>query len=333
MTQSLAVIDRSGPSALALTAVQLKARMEHIVDVMANVMQSGKDYGKIPGTDKPSLFKPGAEKLLVTFSMAAADPLVEDLSTNDEIRYRVRVPIENEHSRVLAVGIGECSTNEEKYRWRRPVCEEEFEETPPEYRRTKWRRGQGGKAYQEKQIRTSPSDLANTVLKMAHKRAYVGATLLATAASSVFNQDLEDFTKELQGAVIDAEVETKGKREVKRTEGAGKKQAPQASAPADPPLVLTAPAQVNAVRLAKDSRGDVFIVTLIDDAKEYRTRNATQAAELQKFVGTDHQVRLAYKANEWQGKTFNNIENFATADAGAPAPLTADEIPFGTPQA
>jgi hypothetical protein len=38
------------------------------------------------------------------------------------------------------------------------------------------------------------ADTYNTVLKMAKKRALVDATLTATAASDIFNQDLEDYT-------------------------------------------------------------------------------------------------------------------------------------------
>jgi hypothetical protein len=38
------------------------------------------------------------------------------------------------------------------------------------------------------------ADTYNTVLKMAKKRTLVDATLTATAASDIFNQDLEDYT-------------------------------------------------------------------------------------------------------------------------------------------
>jgi len=41
---------------------------------------------------------------------------------------------------------------------------------------------------------TDLADTYNTVLKMAKKRALVDATLTATAASDIFNQDLEDYT-------------------------------------------------------------------------------------------------------------------------------------------
>ena len=321
MTSTALVIDRGAGTA----TLQLQARMTVILDVMANVLEDGKDYGKIPGTDKPTLYKPGAEKLMLTFQFAAARPTIDDLSTSDEIRYRVAVPIEGPDCRTLAVGIGEASSNEEKYRWRKPVCDEEFIETPAHLRREKWFKGSSG-PYKGKQIRTSPADLANTVLKMAHKRGFIHGTLLATGASSVFNQDLEDFSKELRDALVDADATAApapDKKPVQRasaTGGSGPK------APSD--VLVTEPRLVVEVREAKDKKGASFwIVVLESDPHEYTTRDATQALELEQFKGTDHRVRLSYKTNVWQNKTYFNLEHFAIADP--PPPMTAGEIPFG----
>ena len=48
------------------------------------------------------------------------------------------------------------------------------------------------------QIRTEPADLANTILKMACKRAMIAMTLNVTAASDIFTQDIEDIPEELR---------------------------------------------------------------------------------------------------------------------------------------
>lgn len=40
---------------------------------------------------------------------------------------------------------------------------------------------------------SGPADLANTILKMADKRSYVGGTIKVTGASDVFEQDIEDL--------------------------------------------------------------------------------------------------------------------------------------------
>jgi hypothetical protein len=323
MSSDLAVIDRGAGTSL----VQMQERGALIRQVMANVLEEGKDYGRIPGTDKPTLFKPGAEKLCLTFALGAVLPTVEDLSTSDAVRYRVSVPIEAADGRVLAVGLGEASSDEEKYRWKRPVCDEEFDETPAACRRVKWFKGRDG-AYQGKQIRTSPADLANTVLKMAHKRAFVAGTLLATGASSVFNQDLEDFNKELHENILDDEGAQTPKT-VKRT---SEKKAAGTE--------LISPAlKIKDVR-AFGKNKDNYAVSLIGHSLEYATKSEKLALEIEKFKGTDHLVRLTYVDNPSGDKVYHNIKSFEVVEpvsqmsggkpeaATAPMP-TAGEIPFG----
>lgn len=173
-----------------LTSAQLISRLAVIQDVMRKVMAADQDYGIIPGTDKPTLYKPGAEKLCVTFRLAPADPIIELVpELTGDIRYRVRVPIMAADGSVVAVGVGECSTGEEKYRWRRPVHQNEYDNAAEDAKRVKWQRN--GDQWQ--QVRVNPADVANTVLKMAHKRAYVHGVIMATAAGALFTQDIEDL--------------------------------------------------------------------------------------------------------------------------------------------
>jgi hypothetical protein len=181
-----------------LTAVQVRAQVNLIQDVMKSVMQNGQHYGVIPGAgNKPTLLKPGAEKLMLTFHLSP-DPIVEDLSTPDAHRYRVTCRICNREGHYLGAGLGEASSNEEKYKWRVAVCSEEFDETPEDRKRKKWKKGYGNEAAKAiNQIRTEPADIANTILKMAKKRAIVDATLTVTAASDIFTQDIEDMPPEM----------------------------------------------------------------------------------------------------------------------------------------
>lgn len=174
-----------------LTLQDVKSHVMLIQQVMQGVMKSGTHYGRVPGCgDKPVLLKPGAEKIMATFRIAA-DPQVEDLSTPDEVRFRVLCRGISPGGVLIGTGVGECSSNEEKYKWKRATCDDEFEETSAERRREKW---VGGKSpYRIKQIRTNPPDVANTVLKMAKKRALVDMVLTCTAASDCFEQDLEDM--------------------------------------------------------------------------------------------------------------------------------------------
>lgn len=186
-----------------LTAVQIRAQVNLIQEVMQAVMKDGHHYGQIPGAgNKPVLFKAGAEKLLFTFRLSA-DPEIEDLSTGDVIRYRVRCKVYDRAGAYLGAGVGECSSDEEKYRWRAAVCKEEFEETPEDRRRMKYAKRRDGGAYRIAQVRTMPADLANTILKMAKKRAQIDAALTVTAASDIFAQDLEDLPEELREAVAE----------------------------------------------------------------------------------------------------------------------------------
>lgn len=178
-----------------MTANAVIARVRRIQEIKQAVMKKDTHFGVIPGCKKESLYKPGAEMLLLTFRIAAEEPKVEDLSTPDAIRYRV-TRNGTVNGALVASGIGECSSDEEKYRWRKAVCDQEFIETPEDRKRNVWKNGRDG-VYQVKQIRTNPADVANTILKMADKRGYVAMAILATAAGDIFTQDIEDLPPEI----------------------------------------------------------------------------------------------------------------------------------------
>lgn len=191
-----------GDAQYPLTANAVVARARLIQEVMTKLMKKDTHYGVIPGTQKPTLYKPGAEQLLVTFRIAPDSPVVEDLSTPDNVRYRVtRRGLSN--GQIVAAGVGEASSDEEKYKWRRPVCDAEYEAAPEDRKRLKYKRD----GSTDKQIRTNPADVANTILKMADKRAFVAMALLATAASDCFVQDLEDLPEEVREAVVEGEAQ------------------------------------------------------------------------------------------------------------------------------
>jgi len=193
------------PARSANPTAEVVAHAKTVQQVMQAVMKPNVHYGAIPGAgDKPTLLKSGAEVLCMTFRIADRYE-VADLSSNGVIRYRVNCVGEHQTSgAVLGSGLGECSTDEEKYRWRKAVCEEEFNITPETHRRLKFGRKQGGH-YTVQQVRTEPADLANTVLKMACKRAKIAMVLNVTAASDMFSQDLEDLDAELVRHLADDE--------------------------------------------------------------------------------------------------------------------------------
>ena len=203
------------------TAKQIKAQVQRIQEVMKGVMKIDTHYGVIPGTQRPTLYKPGAEMLLSTFRVSV-QPEVEDLSTVDEIRYRVHCKgVAMGSQIVIGVGVGECSTSEEKYKWRAAVCQEEYDEADHDRRRNKfgwkWGQAQGEKiTVRTLQVRQEPSDLANTVLKMAKKRAEVDLALTALAASDIFVQDMEDLPEGMAAAPAQGEANPKAQSQAPR---------------------------------------------------------------------------------------------------------------------
>lgn len=186
--------------ARSLTAADIRATVNLMQDVMLEVMKDGTHYGTIPGTKSKSLYKAGAEKLMATFRLAAK-PEVQDLSEGGEIAYRVTVNLLSASGTFVGAGIGECSSAEDKYSWRAAVCDEEWDETPENRRRIKFSKYQG-RVEKKKQVRTNPADVANTILKMAKKRAQVDAVITATAASDIFTQDIEDLPEEVVAEIV-----------------------------------------------------------------------------------------------------------------------------------
>ena len=255
----------------AVTAADIKAGVQLIQQVMESVMIKDVHYGTIPGTPKPTLYKAGSEKILTTFRIAAYPKEVEDLSTYDEARFRVKVHgIHQTTGMLIGVGIGECSSMEEKYKWRKPVCDQEFNETPEDRRRAVWKKGKdGAPPYQAKQIRTQPADVANTVLKMAKKRAQIDMTLTATAASDVFDQDLEDLPEGMAGD--------------------GEKKAPVSS---------------SVKKKAPEGKDKTVNDTLAEELAAYCPDEAIEARPAQ----ADHGVQGQRRRHEMGGRHFEDVE-------------------------
>ncbi len=207
--------------AMPLSAPQIQAQVNLIQEVMKSVMKDGEHYGKIPGCgDKPSLLKPGAEKLMFTFRLVA-DPEVEVFelyhpTVQGHREYRVKVKISSLNGTYMGGGIGSCSTMESKYRFRGGEKIATDTPVPKNYWNLK-NEGKiddakqliGGEGFGvakingtwmiceigEKQEHDNPADFYNTCEKMAKKRALVDATLTVTAASDIFTQDIEEMAE------------------------------------------------------------------------------------------------------------------------------------------
>lgn len=195
-----------------LSVQDLVDRADKIRKAMQGAMKDGEHYGIIPGTDKPTLLKPGAEKLCQLFLF---DPEYQDEQKWDGEHLTVtarctlyHIPTGNR----VAAGMAMCSTKESKYAYRnaKRVCPncgaEEIIKGKAEYGggwlcwKKKGGCGQkfpeGDPAIESQEAGQKPNenlpDTYNTVMKMACKRALIAAVLNGTAASDVFTQDLDD---------------------------------------------------------------------------------------------------------------------------------------------
>jgi hypothetical protein len=244
-----------------LSVRQLVQNVARIQSAMREVMKEGIHYGKIPGTPRPTLLKPGAEVLCLMFRIAIDPDRIEDLSAIDPsglpyIRYRVRLRFTSQVSGVfLGSAWGDASSLEEKYKWRRATGRKEFDATLSDHRRVKMRRGQQkGSEWEEFQIRTEAEDISNTILQMAIKRAEVSGTRRVTACSDIFGQDLEDLPKEILESITDTES-TPGDAAVPVKPGPRKSSTPSAApAPALEPEEPTADAPAPSGTIANITR-------------------------------------------------------------------------------
>lgn len=101
------------------------ARRDAIVAFTRQIMVVNTDYGVIPGTDKPTLLKPGAEKLCTLFGLAPVFEVVESITDwtgadhNGEpffyFHYRCKLM---RGDWPIGSGEGSCNSMEAKYRYR-----------------------------------------------------------------------------------------------------------------------------------------------------------------------------------------------------------------------
>ena len=154
LPKNLAIID-------TVEISQVQATMNKITQfqqVIQKTLHQGHDFGIIPGTDKPTLLKPGAEKILMMMGLQSEFEIVDSTRDFEKgfFQYQVRCKLFR-GDMLITEGLGACNTRERKY------------------------------------LKMDPYTMDNTVLKMAKKRALVDAALLVASLSDVFTQDLEDM--------------------------------------------------------------------------------------------------------------------------------------------
>lgn len=224
-TTAIVVIDPERALADATNRRQIVERMRS-----GNILRASVDYGVIPGSSKPSLLKPGAERLCSAFGLNPQFELINSVERWEpdsplfHYQYRCRL-IHIESGLEFATGVGSCNSMESKYRWRKaertcPHCGQAAIIKGKEEYGGGWlcfkKMGGCGAKFREGEpvieaqiVGNVPNDdifsLVNTIDKMAQKRALIAATLIGANASEFFTQDVEDLPGFGNGSVVDAE--------------------------------------------------------------------------------------------------------------------------------
>lgn len=227
MTQEMIIVEQNDYMP-AMSIQQAAQRFNTLVEFVQQVMRPDIDYGVIPGTGtKPTLLKPGAEKLTTLFGLSTRFVVVEKTEDWDGAEhggepffyYWYRCQLWR-GERLIAEADGSCNSREAKYRWREakrscPKC------GAAAINRSKYppRKNPGAEpgwycfakaggcgaefaaddtAITGQQTGRTPNpdicDQINTMQKMSQKRALIAATLIGVNASEFFTQDLDELS-------------------------------------------------------------------------------------------------------------------------------------------
>lgn len=233
MSSEMALATRPNGMSIMLSFEEVRDRVRQLDEFYKGAMQRGTDYDVIPGTQKPSLFQPGAQLLDAIFGLVPRfDVMAQSVIDWDRefFHYVIRCSLWR-GDQIVAEAIGSCNSREDRYRWRTarqtcPECNAEaIGRSKAEYGGgffcNRKSGGCGGSfkpgSPQAKAIEKQPqgraenddiASLENTICKMAQKRAHIAATLNATGASRIFTQDVEDLPQfQRASAARDAVVE------------------------------------------------------------------------------------------------------------------------------
>ena len=196
MTNEIQVVNGNTPALAREYGVEyLRERYQMLVQAAKQVLRDGVDYGVIPGTEKPTLLKPGAEKLATLFGLRPHFELLDKIEDWDNgfFYYRYRCTLVNRYGESVGNAEGSANTKEKRYRWRYIPVWKATENDKARAVRIEERKDKHGRKYKVYVLENDdPYTLVNTVQKVALKRALVAAVLVTTGASEFFTQDLED---------------------------------------------------------------------------------------------------------------------------------------------
>lgn len=162
-------------------------------DIVNKTLKKDQDYGVITGTSKPTLLKPGAEKILMLLGLTSEYDIIEKVEDYEKgiFAYTIKCTLLKNGLKITE-GVGSCNSKEDKYRWRWVKEPDLPSDTYTADLKTK-DNGHGKTLYRVENDEIYSQ--ANTILKMAKKRAQIDATLTVGALSQIFTQDIEDMSQ------------------------------------------------------------------------------------------------------------------------------------------
>ena len=171
---------------------------QEFVDFTSKILKKWQDFWEIPGISKPSLLKPGAEKLRLFYWLWVELTRTSETMDIEKDFYDVtyKVSIKDKKWTIISECEGSCNTYEENYRYKwekKPKPSSDMEEKLKSEWNWRNRKYDWGWQRQERTENQNKISKKNTIQKMAQKRAYVWAMLNATAASEFYTQDVEDI--------------------------------------------------------------------------------------------------------------------------------------------
>ncbi len=181
------------------SSITYMAQMRNaLIAFTREVLVKDQDYGVVPGVQKPTLLKPGAEKLMNLFVMSVEFECTDkilDLQTKF-IAYTYKATVRAKDGHIVTQCEGSVNSYEPKYRYiwmEKAKPDQATQDRLKAEGSGKFRKSSSGWIWVERTENPDLIGLQNTMQKMAQKRAFVGAILLATNASEFFTQDVEDM--------------------------------------------------------------------------------------------------------------------------------------------
>jgi hypothetical protein len=167
---------------------------EEIRELIQKALKPGRDYGTIPGTKKPTLYKAGAERTANACGLEPRFRIVESEIDHDrEVKYTKREKVwRNKHKGDKSFDWKESagiSFGLYRYVTECQLVSRETGEVVGSF--------MGVCSTMESKYVDRPRDCDNTALKMSEKRSLVGAVLVTLGLSDQFTQDVEDLPREV----------------------------------------------------------------------------------------------------------------------------------------